>query len=338
MIQNHALKYFRALLLLVAGLLFAIQTPVKASSETENQSKEKFDIGEMIFHHISDAHEWHFWDGATLYLPVILYTPDRGIEVFNFHHFHNEASAYDRYHYSHGHFAVIGDESNHPIDLSITKNVASLLLSALILLLVFLTVAKGYGRSLVPSGIRGFMEPLVLFVRDEIARANISHGADKFVPYLLTVFFFIWVNNLLGLIPGGANLTGNIAVTLVLSLATLLITLFSAKKYYWAHIFTPPGVPLWLYPIMVPVEIIGIFTKPFSLMIRLFANITAGHIIILSLLGLIFIFKSFAVGPVSVAFSVFMNFLELLVAFLQAYVFTLLSAMYIGGAVEEHHH
>lgn len=338
MIQNHALKSFKALLLLVAGLLLTVINPVKASSGAENSGEEKFNIGEMIFHHISDAHEWHFWDGATIYLPVILYTPDRGVEVINFHHFHNETSSYDRYHYNHGHFTVIGDDTIHPTDLSITKNVASLLLSAVILLLVFLTVAKGYGRSLVPSGLRGFMEPLVLFVRDDIARANITHGADKFVPYLLTVFFFIWINNLLGLIPGGANLTGNIAVTLVLSLLTLLITLFSAKKYYWSHIFTPPGVPLWLYPIMVPVEIIGIFTKPFSLMIRLFANITAGHIIILSLLGLIFIFKSFAVGPVSVAFSVFMNCLELLVAFLQAYVFTLLSAMYIGGAVEEHHH
>jgi F-type H+-transporting ATPase subunit a len=158
------------------------------------------------------------------------------------------------------------------------------------------------------------------------------------MPYLLTVFFFIWFNNLLGLMPGGANLTGNIAVTLVLALITLLIVLFSSNKYYWQHIFATPGVPAWLLPIMIPVELIGIITKPFSLMVRLFANITAGHIIILSLFSLIFIAKSIAVGPVIVGFALFMNVLELLVAILQAYVFTMLSALYIGSAVEEHEH
>jgi F-type H+-transporting ATPase subunit a len=161
------------------------------------------------------------------------------------------------------------------------------------------------------------------------------------MPYLLTVFFFIWFNNLLGLMPGGANVTGNIAVTLTLALLTLIITLASSNKYYWQHILNTPGVPWWLkflIPIMPVVELVGIFTKPFSLMVRLFANITAGHIIILSLLSLIFLFKSYAVAPVSVAFAVIMNCLELFVAILQAYVFTLLSAMYFGGAVEEHHH
>jgi F-type H+-transporting ATPase subunit a len=158
------------------------------------------------------------------------------------------------------------------------------------------------------------------------------------VPYLLTIFFFIWFNNLLGLMPGGANLTGNIAVTLTLAVFTLLITLFSSNKAYWAHIFKTPGVPVALLPIMIPIELVGILTKPFSLMVRLFANITAGHIIILSLFSLIFIFKSFAIGPVSVAFAIFMNFLELFVALLQAYVFTLLTSMYFGGAVEEHDH
>jgi F-type H+-transporting ATPase subunit a len=161
------------------------------------------------------------------------------------------------------------------------------------------------------------------------------------MPYLLTVFFFIWFNNLLGLMPGGANLTGNIAVTMTLALFTLIVTLASSNKYYWQHIFNMPGVPWWLkflIPIMPVVELIGIFTKPFSLMVRLFANITAGHIIILSFISLIFLFKSYAVAPVSVAFAVVMNCLELFVAILQAYVFTLLSAVYFGGAVEEHHH
>jgi F-type H+-transporting ATPase subunit a len=156
------------------------------------------------------------------------------------------------------------------------------------------------------------------------------------MPYLLTVFFFIWFNNMLGLMPGGANLTGNIAVTGVLALITLLITLFSSNKYYWQHIFATPGVPKWLLPIMVPVELIGIFTKPFSLMVRLFANITAGHIIILSLLGLIFIAKNVAISAAVIPFALFMNLIELMVAILQAYIFTLLSAMYIGSAVEGH--
>jgi F-type H+-transporting ATPase subunit a len=157
-----------------------------------------------------------------------------------------------------------------------------------------------------------------------------------YLPYLVTVFFFIFFNNLLGLIPGGANVTGNIAVTLVLSVFTMLVTNFSANKEYWRHIFLPP-VPKALYPIMVPIEVIGIITKPFALMIRLFANITAGHIIILSLISLIFVFKSLLIAPVSVGFVLFMNTLELLVALLQAYIFTLLSALFIGQAIQEHH-
>jgi F-type H+-transporting ATPase subunit a len=223
--------------------------------------------------------------------------------------------------------------------------VASLFLSVALLMIIFFSIAGAYkkNRGRAPKGIQSFFEPIVIFIRDDIARSTIvgndKNGRpkyEKYLPFLLTVFFFIWFNNLLGLFPGGANLTGNIAVTMVLALITLLITLFSSNKYYWQHIFATPGVPKWLLPIMVPVEIIGIFTKPFSLMIRLFANITAGHIIILSLFGLIFIFRSFAVGPISVAFATFMSFIELLVAILQAYIFTLLSAMYIGSAVEGH--
>src|SRR5690606_22364716 len=167
---------------------------------------------------------------------------------------------------------------------------------------------------------------------------NIGPKYKRFLPYLLTIFFFIWFNNLLGLMPGGANLTGNIAVTMVLALFTLILTLVNSNKNYWAHIFKTPGVPIPLLLIMIPIELVGILTKPFSLMVRLFANITAGHIIILSLFSLIFIFESIAVGPISVAFAIFMIFLELFVALLQAYVFTLLSAMYFGGAVEEHDH
>ncbi len=208
------------------------------------------------------------------------------------------------------------------------------------MMVIFFVIAGRYKSNAgkAPTGIQSFFEPIIVFIRDEIAKANIGPKYERYMPYLLTVFFFIWFNNLLGLMPGGANLTGNITVTLILAVMTLLITVFSGNKSYWKHIFATPGVPLWLAPIMIPVELIGIITKPFSLMVRLFANITAGHIIILSLFSLIFIFESLAVSPLSVAFAVFMNFLELFVALLQAYIFTLLSAMYFGGAVEEHDH
>ncbi|MEZ4916103.1 MAG: F0F1 ATP synthase subunit A [Chitinophagales bacterium] len=184
------------------------------------------------------------------------------------------------------------------------------------------------------------LEPIVLFVKEDIAIPNIGEKKyAKFLPYLLTVFFFIWINNLFGLVPffpGSANLTGNIALTFVLALFTLVITNINGNKYYWGHIFNPP-VPGPLKILMIPIELIGVLTKPFALMIRLFANISAGHILILSLISLIFIFKSFFVAPISIAFVLFMSVLELLVAALQAYIFTLLSALFIGIALEEHH-
>jgi F-type H+-transporting ATPase subunit a len=211
-----------------------------------------------------------------------------------------------------------------------------------IILLIFITVGRSYRKGNgVPSGLASFMEPLVLFVRDDIAIPNIGKKADRFLPYLLTVFFFIWINNLIGLVPffpGSSNLTGNISFTITLAIITFLITNLNGNKDYWKHIFATPGVPVWLAPIMIPVELMGIFAKPIALLIRLFANITAGHIIILSLISLIFIFKTVMIAPVSVGFVLFMNVLELLVAALQAYIFTLLSALFIGMAVAEHEH
>jgi F-type H+-transporting ATPase subunit a len=214
----------------------------------------------------------------------------------------------------------------------------------LIGLWLFLTLSWSYKKTGLshPRGIQSFLEPIVLFVRDDIAIANIGeHKYERYMPYLLTVFFFILLNNLMGMIPFpppfGANVTGNIAVTFVLALITFLITQFSGNKNYWKHIFATPGVPFWLLPIMIPVELIGIISKPFALMIRLFANISAGHIVILSLVGLIFIFRSVAVAPASILLVVFMDCIELFVAFLQAYVFTLLSALFISMAVEEEH-
>jgi F-type H+-transporting ATPase subunit a len=236
------------------------------------------------------------------------------------------------------------DEEKLPLDFSVTKSVVGMLASVIIGLFLFISMANSYKKSGVshPRGIQSFLEPVVLFVRDDIAIPNIGHHYEKYMPYLLTVFFFILINNLMGLIPFpppfGANVTGNIAVTFVLAFCTMLITNFSANRNYWKHIFATPGVPFWLLPVMIPVELIGIISKPFALMIRLFANITAGHIIVLSLVALIFIFESVWIAPVSAAFVIFMDCLELLVAFLQAYVFTLLSALFISLAVQEEHH
>lgn len=301
---------------------------------------ENFNPGEMILHHIGDSHEWHWFTLGethyTTYLPVIAYRAGNGLSVFSSHEL-AEGKVHEGLKLEHEH--LVSEDGSKVYDFSITKNVASLMLSALVLLVVFTAVARGYARrgTGAPRGIQSFFEPIIVFVRDEVAKKSIGPKYERYMPYLLTVFFFIWFNNLMGLMPGGANLTGNIAVTMMLALFTLLITLFSSNKNYWAHIFATPGVPKLLLPIMIPVEIIGVFVKPFSLMVRLFANITAGHIVTLSFISLIFIFRNIGVAPVSLAFGLFINVLELLVAILQAYIFTLLTAMYIGGAVEDHH-
>jgi F-type H+-transporting ATPase subunit a len=246
----------------------------------------------------------------------------------------------------------IDEEASMPLDFSITKNVLAIFVSILLLSWIFISIGRAYTRrkGKAPTGLQNFLEPLIIFLRDEVAKAAIGEKKyEKFLPYLLTLFFFIFINNLLGLVPifpGGANVTGNLAVTGIMALFTFAITTFSGNKAYWQHIFNTPGVPWWLkvpIPIMPVVEFLGIFTKPFVLMVRLFANITAGHIIVLGFMSLIFIFGNMAtvaglgVAPVSIAFGIFMFLLEFLVAFIQAYVFTLLSALYFGMAIEEHH-
>lgn len=239
-----------------------------------------------------------------------------------------------------------------PWDFSITKNVVALWFSIILMIWIFASVARSYKtrKGMAPKGMQSVVEPLIVFIRDDIAKSSIGEKKyKKYVPFLLTIFFFIFFNNLLGLvpiIPGGANLTGNIAVTGVLAMFTFVITTLSSNKNYWVHILNTPGVPWWLkfpIPLMPVVELMSLFTKPFVLMVRLFANITAGHIIILGFMSLIFIFGAmspiagYGVSIVSLAFSLFMSILELLVAFIQAYVFTLLSALYFGAAVEEQH-
>ena len=330
--------------------------------------KKEFNASELINSHIGDSHEFHVadWNGhpISFYLPVILWT-DSGIEFFSSEQFHHDNTGHhvasingqefvrnnEIIFYKDKYDALTQEQKEsgafefdaRPLNFSITKNVFSMFLSVIIMFLLFLAVAKSYKKNpKAPKGIAGFLEPLITFVRDDIARPNIGEKKyAKYMPYLLTIFFFIWINNLIGLIPFfpfSSNLTGNIYFTFVMAFITFIVTTLSGNRSYWGHIFNTPGVPIWLAPIMIPVELMGMLTKPFALMIRLFANITAGHIIILSLISLIFIFESVAVGPISVAFVLFMTLLELLVAALQAYVFTLLSALFIGQAVAEHDH
>jgi F-type H+-transporting ATPase subunit a len=341
-------------------LLFAL-TPLAFSQEEGVHSTEKkeFVASDFILDHIADSHEWHILtlkngESIAIYLPVILYTKESGVSVFSskklahgntFKGFKLEEEGELKGKIVTVNSNKVVDEKNLPLDLSMTKAVVAMLFAALIGLFLFISMARSYKKTGVsaPKGIQSFLEPVILFVRDDIAIPNIGkHKYEKYMPYLLTAFFFILINNLMGLVPFpppfGANVTGNIAVTFVLAFCTFIITQFSANKNYWRHIFATPGVPIWLLPIMIPVEIIGIFSKPFALMIRLFANMIAGHIIILSLICLIFIFGTLLVAPVSILFVIFMDCLELLVAFLQAYVFTLLSALFISLAVQEEHH
>jgi F-type H+-transporting ATPase subunit a len=352
-------KIFKTFLISALFLLVGVKPTLSFSQENAKKEESKpFDPKDVVFEHIGDSHSWplsipllgeHF-----VSLPVILYT-DKGLEVFLSGNLlkeeGKEAPVYKGTHYSYkleGNKVLPVTDTGEVIkdakvyDFSITRNVASMWMGMIILLIVFFSVTAGYKKreGKAPKGIQALLEPVILFVRDDVAIPNIGVKYVKYMPLLLTIFFFILINNLLGLVPffpGGFNLTGNIAVTMVLSVIVLIVINFSGNKYYWKHIFTP-DIPLWLYPIMVPVEIIGIISKPFALMIRLFANITAGHIIVLSLISLIFIFKTAWMSTVSVPFVVFMDTIELLVAFLQAFIFTMLTSLFIGMAVEEHHH
>jgi len=350
--------------ILRSALISLLAVVSTTSIFAENHSKEPSEKGTYnpvpkIMHHIKNSHEWHLFDyrdnegnqhPVSIPLPVILYA-NGNLDFFmssDFDHGHSDVQKEDRI-YSideHSHITAINTEqkSISIFDISITKNVASMLISVLILFLLLRVTSAGYKKNkYAPKKIQAFLEPLILFVRDDIIKANIGPKYKKYTFFLLTVFFFILINNFMGLLPGSANVTGNISVTLVLSVFTFIITTVSANKNYWKHIFNPP-TPLVLMPIMVPIEIFGVFTKPFALMIRLFANITAGHITILSLISLIFIAQSGAgngaawgVAPLSVLFVLFIYLIELLVAFLQAYIFTLLSAVFIGLAVKEDH-
>ncbi len=354
-------------LLLASGMLFA-------SEPQENEAQDGgFNVTPFVMNHIKDNHNWHILEytdksggthAVSIPLPVILIHEAKLVCFMSskFHHGHEVASKNGNHYFLYEGKIYVTDEhgtineeydeekektvilNEKPLDFSITKNVTGMLIAALIMLLVFVSVARAYkkrpGR---PAGLQGFMEPLILFVRDDIAKPNIGEKYEKYLPYILTVFFFILINSLLGLVPffpGGANVTGNISVTLTLALFTMIATNISGSKAYWKHIFNAPGVPWWLkfpIPIMPVVEFIGILSKPFALMIRLFANITAGHIVVLSMISVIFIFKAIGMSAISVPFVLFIDVLEILVAFIQAYIFALLSSLFIGLAVESNH-
>jgi len=319
------------------------------------EKKEKiFDANEVIFNHVLDAHEFHFLsykdaDGqehhATIPLPVILFSPQKGFSVFMssaFHHGEHEVNGYRLQ----GNKIVATDPGVKVYDLSLSRNVVQMLLVLTFFVWIMIGVGRKYARGIgtrqAPSGFQNALEPVITFIRDEVAIPNLGHSWEKFLPYLLTVFFFILANTLFGLIPGTANVTGNIAFTAVLGVISFIIITVNGNSHYWGHIFNPP-VPGAIKPIMVLVEVLGVFTKPFALIIRLFANMVAGHIIIICLVSLIFIFGGLSAGagwgfsPVSIAFSVFIYLIEILVAFIQAFIFTNLTAVFIGQAIENNH-
>ena len=335
---------------------------------TAKSDEGKFNAGNMIMEHVVDNHEWHVAEigqfHLTVPLPVILLYDGR-FYAFCSSRFHNETHSYLGFSLEQdgphkGKIVRLDEKAHHGgiaprvYDFSITKTVLAIFISCFLLIVIFISVARKYQqrKDKAPTGLQSLLEPLIIFIRDDIAKSSIGEKKyEKFMPFLLTVFFFIFFNNLFGLIPffpGGANVTGNITVTLVMAVFTFIITTVNGNKHYWIDIINTPGVPWWLkipVPLMPIVEIIGIITKPFVLMVRLFANITAGHIIVLGFVSLIFIFGAisatigYGVSVVSVAFMIFMNLLELLVAFIQAYVFTLLSALYFGLAtIEPEHH
>ncbi len=334
-------------------------TEVQKSSHDDSGLTVREKIKESINHHIQDSHSFTFFGDSDTNehygfpLPVILW--DDGLQVFmssKFHHGETVAESngnhYKLYHskiYKTDAQGTINYDGDHhvsnvrPLDFSITKNVVMMFVTAALMLLLFGGLAKSFGKGPIAKGAGRFFEPIVLYVRDDIAKPSIGEAKyKKYMPYLLTIFFFVWFLNLFGLTPLGVNVTGNIAITFALALMTFLITQFSGNKNYWKHIFWMPGVPVPMKIILAPIELMGVFIKPFALMIRLYANIMAGHIVLMSIIGLIFIFKNWMGGGLSLFLAFFLTIIELLVAALQAYIFTLLSALYIGSAVEEHEH
>jgi F-type H+-transporting ATPase subunit a len=342
-------------LLVACFSLFGVLISLPAAAN-EEVAGEKLNPAKIIMEHIQDSHEFHFFtikkaDGsefhATIPLPIILYSKERGLSVFSSSKFHHGHEAYNGYKMEHDKIHA-EDPNEHVYDLSITKNVVQMLIALTLLVVLMLSIAakykKGQGVTSAPKGWQNAIEPVITFVRDEVAKPNLGGKYMKYLPYLLTVFFFILINNIFGLLPGSANVTGNIAFTIVLGVISFFVILFSTNKHFWGHIFWFPGVPTPVRIfIMLPVELLGVFTKPFALIVRLFANMVAGHIIILSFITLIFIFgemsgiAGWGFSPLSVGFAVFIYLIEIMVAFIQAFIFTNLTAVFIGQAFEGGH-
>lgn len=351
-VQNLSkIKRYKVIILL-AGLLFSTLNIFAQDPDPKTTEPEEFNAGAFIIDHVADKYEWHIAgseaDPVSIPLPMILYSKEKGLSVFMSSKFDHGKAAYDGYKLEEG--KLVSEDGTPFYDFSITKAVAGVLLSTFLIFAIFLSIARSYTRrqGMAPKGLQSFIEPLILFVRDDIAKASIGEKHyQRFVPMLLSFFFFIFIANLIGLIPSFPGIMGNISVTFTLAAIVLLVTLVIGNKHYWGHILWMPGVPAWVKIfLLTPIELIGVIQRPFVLMIRIFANVAAGHIVILSFVCLIFVFgkngASAAGGwgfmPVSMAFALFMNAMELLVAFLQAYVFTLLTAMYIGSCLEEPHH
>lgn len=341
-----------------AGAAGTHATEQVAANVSESEA-EKAKNQEFIQHHVKDAHSFDIMvtkDGHHIGfpLPVIFYDKENGLHSTmssSFNHgentFESKGSHYKLFHEkiykTDANGTMQMDDHGHPtnakmLDLSITKSVLSILFVAVLMLLLFGSIARGYKNSLVPSGAGKIFEPLIIFIRDDIAKPNIGTNYKKYMGFLLTVFFFILFLNVMGLLPFGINVTGNLAITAALAIVTFLITQFTANKTYWQHIFWMPGLPWPMKIVMMPIEIIGMFIKPFALLIRLFANMTAGHIVIMSLIAMIYVFKNVIAGIAFPFLTFVLYLLEILVAFLQAYIFTMLSAVYFGMANEEHHH
>jgi len=343
-------------------VLMLLLVVFQSTNASESTQKEKFNAGEFIIGHISDSYYWHITaigeKEISIPLPVLVKSKERGWFVFFSSKLEHGHAAYEGFIVSKsekykGKIVELqaNNEEYRPLDLSMTKNVCSLLLSAIVLCITFLSLARFYKKSPMtsPKGFKGAMEYLVVFIQDEVVKPCIGKDYLRYSPYLLTLFFFILLNNLMGIVPffpGGANLTGNIATTFVLALCTFFVVNVFASKEYWKDIFFVPAAPLWLklpIPIMPLLEVVGIFSKPIALMVRLFANMLAGHMIFMVFMSLIFVFGSISpmmgsgISVLSVLFAIFMNILELLVIFIQAYVFTLLSSVFIGlSRIEPH--
>ena len=333
----YTIKYPKGFFIFL--LIFLLKSSISSSADTKEGS---FDMGEMIMHHILDDYQYEIVHGFAIPLPIIIYSEDKGFTIFSSSKLFDEdhvplEEGYNGFKYYHGKLKPIDDNLSY-VDLSITKNVFFLIMTASLMIIVFLIVARSYSyKNEAPKGIQSLFEPIIILIRDDVVKKNIGSNYEKYLPYMLTLFFFILFGNILGLLPAAANLTGNIAVTLTLAVFTFLLTNLSGNKHYWKHIFWTPGIPFAMRFLILPIEIMGVLTKPISLTIRLFAAITAGHIVILSFIGFTFIFQSYFVGIFSAIFVVGLNLVELLVAAIQAYVFTLFSSIYIGMATEDGH-